>query len=41
MDVKVPHKYNRKFLRLHKACVVFFVVRLHVGLHYFLCCGPF
>jgi hypothetical protein len=41
MDVKVPHKYTRNFLRLHKACIVFFVVQLQVGVHYFICRGPF
>jgi len=41
MDVKVPHKYTRKFLRLHEARVVFCVVQLQVGFHYFTCGGPF
>jgi hypothetical protein len=41
MGVKVPHKYTRKFLRLQKACLVVFVVQLQVGLHYFICRGPF
>lgn len=36
MDVKVPHKCTRKFLRLYKACIVFFcsAVAGWLTLHY-------